>query len=161
MITLEEELEHVRHYLIIQKIRYKSKFNYEMDIQDEALTCITLKLIIQPIVENAIYHGIELMPDEGSIRISVRVEGEKVIISVTDNGLGMTPQVMEKLLRGGVKSSGGSGVGVKNVHERIQLYYGKAYGLTFMSEVEEGTTVTITLPMLIKELDPVEGEGML
>lgn len=161
MITLQEELEHVRHYLIIQKIRYKSKFNYTMDIQDEALTCTTLKLIIQPIVENAIYHGIELMPDEGCIHISVKIEGEKVIISVTDNGLGMTPQVMSQLLTGRVKSAGGSGVGVKNVHERIQLYYGKAYGLTFKSELEEGTTVTITLPMITNETDRVEREGLL
>ncbi|WP_342671682.1 sensor histidine kinase [Paenibacillus glacialis] len=160
MIPLAEELEHVRHYLIIQKIRYKSKFNYMMDVQDEALSCITLKLIIQPIVENAIYHGIELMPDEGCIHISVKAEEEKVIISVTDNGLGMSSQVMGQLLSGGVKSTVGSGVGVKNVHERIQLYCGKAYGLTFKSEVEEGTTVTITLPMIKDQPETVEREGL-
>jgi two-component system sensor histidine kinase YesM len=161
LITLGEELEHVRHYLTIQKIRYKSKFNYTMDIQHEALSFTTLKLIIQPIVENAIYHGIELMPDEGSIRISVKLDGENVIISVTDNGLGMTPEVMEQLLTGGVKSANGSGVGVKNVHERIQLYYGKSYGLTFQSELEEGTTVTITLPAVNMALNGQEEGGSL
>ncbi|MHA0855351.1 sensor histidine kinase [Paenibacillus sp. CMAA1364] len=159
MITLGEELEHVRHYLIIQKIRYKSKFNYTMDVQDEALSCITLKLIIQPIVENAIYHGIELMPDEGSIAIAVKVEGDSVVISVTDNGLGMSEEVMSQLLTGSVKNTSGSGVGVKNVHERIQLYYGEAYGLTFMSELEEGTTVFITLPVVRNDHHVVNMEG--
>ncbi|AOZ94554.1 histidine kinase [Paenibacillus crassostreae] len=161
VITVEEELEHVRNYLIIQKIRYKSKFNYTMEVQKEALTCTTLKLIVQPIVENAIYHGIELMPDEGSIRIAVKLEDEKIMISVTDNGLGMTTQVMEQLLTIGVKNSNGSGVGVKNVHERIQLYYGKGYGLTFQSELEEGTTVTITIPVMKNGMDvAVEGGAL-
>lgn len=156
IITVEEELEHVRNYLVIQKIRYKTKFNYMIDVQDEALTCTTLKLIIQPLVENAIYHGIECMSDEGNISITVRVEGMNVVIQIADNGLGMSQQVMQQLLSGGVKSASGSGVGVKNVHKRIQLYYGTSYGLTFQSELEEGTTVTITIPMLKNNQESVE-----
>ncbi|MGF7048008.1 two-component system sensor histidine kinase YesM [Paenibacillus sp. DS2015] len=147
IITVEEELEHARNYLVIQKIRYKTKFNYKIEAEDEALKCTTLKLIIQPIVENAIYHGIEYMQDEGNILITVRVVGTDVVIQIMDDGLGMSPQVMEQLLKGGVKSANGSGVGVNNVHERIQLYYGMSYGLTFQSELEEGTTVTITIPL--------------
>ncbi|HEY2493509.1 MAG TPA: sensor histidine kinase [Paenibacillus sp.] len=147
IITVEEELEHVRNYLVIQKIRYKTKFNYMIDAEDEALHCTTLKLIIQPLVENAIYHGMEYMQDEGNIVITVRVEGRNVVMRITDNGLGMSPQVMQQLLTGGVKSVSGSGVGVNNVHQRIRLYYGMSYGLTFQSELEEGTTVTLTIPM--------------
>ncbi|GIP25710.1 histidine kinase [Paenibacillus sp. J23TS9] len=146
IITLEEELEHVRHYLIIQKIRFKNKFSYAIECEDLALSCRTLKLILQPIVENAIYHGIEKMSDEGLIRISASIQGDRLVIKVSDNGLGMTRQVMDQLLIGGNRSSG-SGVGVKNVNERIRLYYGKNYGLSFESELEEGTTVTITLPV--------------
>lgn len=146
IITLEEELEHVRHYLIIQKIRFKNKFNYAIECEQEALSCMTLKLILQPIVENAIHHGIEKMSDEGFIRIAACIKEERLVIQVSDNGLGMSRQVMEQLLSGGIRS-GGSGVGVKNVNERIRLYYGKAYGLRFESELEEGTTVTIMLPV--------------
>lgn len=145
IITVEEELEHVRHYLIIQKIRFKNKFDFSIECEEEALSCLTLKLILQPIAENAIVHGIEKMQDEGVIRIAAFVKDERLTIRVSDNGLGMTRKVMDQILTGGVRS-GGSGVGVKNVNERIRLYYGKSYGLSFESELEEGTTVTITLP---------------
>ncbi|MFU1793817.1 sensor histidine kinase [Paenibacillus azoreducens] len=146
IITLGEELEHVRHYLIIQKIRFKNKFNYVIDYDIEILSCLTLKLILQPIVENAIVHGIEKMSDEGYIHISASIQDSRLVITVSDNGLGMSRQVMDRLLTG-VSRSGGSGVGVRNVHERIRLYYGKNYGLSFESELEAGTTVTITLPV--------------
>ncbi|MCJ8014294.1 sensor histidine kinase [Paenibacillus sp. KQZ6P-2] len=155
IITLEEELEHVRHYLIIQKIRFKNKFSYVIECEEDALACMTLKLILQPIVENAIYHGIEKMSDEGFIRIYAFVQEERLVIKISDDGLGMTRQVMDQLLVGGIRS-GGSGVGVKNVNERIRLYYGKNYGLSFESELEEGTTVTITLPVEKNEAERQE-----
>ncbi|MWV42053.1 HAMP domain-containing protein [Paenibacillus sp. HJL G12] len=145
IITLEEELEHVRHYLIIQQIRFKNKFHYAIECEEEALACLTLKLILQPIVENAIHHGIEKMSDEGFIRITASLQEKRLVIKIADNGLGMTRQIMDQLLTGSVRS-GGSGVGVKNVNERIRLYYGKNFGLSFESELEEGTTVTITMP---------------
>ncbi|MDR9853947.1 sensor histidine kinase [Paenibacillus sp. VCA1] len=145
IITVEEELEHVRHYLIIQKIRFKNKFDFSIECDEKAASCKTLKLILQPIAENAIVHGIEKMQDAGFIRITAAAADDRLTMKVSDNGLGMTKQVMEQLLSGGVRS-GGSGVGVKNVNERIRLYYGKTYGLSFESELEEGTTVTITLP---------------
>ncbi|GIO31001.1 histidine kinase [Paenibacillus albilobatus] len=145
IITVEEELEHVRHYLIIQKIRFKNKFDFSIECDEKAASCKTLKLILQPIAENAIVHGIEKMQDAGFIRITATAADDRLTMKVSDNGLGMTKQVMEQLLSGGVRS-GGSGVGVKNVNERIRLYYGKTYGLSFESELEEGTTVTITLP---------------
>ncbi|GAB6990223.1 sensor histidine kinase [Paenibacillus pini] len=147
-ITLEEELEHVRHYLIIQTIRYKNKFKYTIECEEEALNCTTLKLILQPIVENAIYHGLEQMVDEGWIHIRAFIQNERLIITVADNGLGMSTQVMEQLLSGHIRHTGGSGVGVKNVNERIRLLYGKAYGLSFESEQEVGTKVTIILPVI-------------
>lgn len=156
IITVEEELEHVRHYLIIQKIRYKHKFNYEIQCDEAARSCKTLKLILQPIVENAIYHGIEKMPDEGWISISAAVQGEQLVLTVKDNGLGMTPQVMDQILSGNHRSGSGSGVGVKNVNERIRLCYGKPYGLHFASELEEGTSVTITLPAVSDRAEELE-----
>ncbi|MED4585313.1 sensor histidine kinase [Brevibacillus choshinensis] len=146
IITVQEELEHVRHYLIIQKMRYKQKFEYEIEAQDEVLTCKTLKLLLQPIVENAIYHGIEHMADPGFIRISASMCEGKVLFQVRDNGLGMSPHVRDQVLEGSYKSEGGSGVGIHNVHERIRLSFGEGYGLDMESELEVGTVVKVWIP---------------
>lgn len=148
IITVQQEIEHARNYLIIQKIRYKNKFEFEFNVADEVLRYKTLKLVLQPIIENAIYHGIEYMVDEGLIKISAQAVDGKLLFTVTDNGLGMTKETMDNLLSREVKSSKGSGVGVKNVHERIKLCFGKEYGLQIESEIEEGTTVKLWLPLI-------------
>ncbi|WP_068617254.1 cache domain-containing sensor histidine kinase [Paenibacillus tuaregi] len=148
IIPVQDELEHIRNYLIIQKIRFKNKFQYAIEAQDEALSCMTLKLILQPLVENAIHHGIEMMVDEGFIGIYAWIEEESLFIRVTDNGIGMSEDVLRGILSGKSRQDSGSGVGVRNVHERISLYYGKPYGLTFESELEEGTSVTVKLPVV-------------
>ncbi|WP_152393466.1 sensor histidine kinase [Paenibacillus guangzhouensis] len=153
-IPVHEELEHIRHYLIIQTIRYKNKFQYSIEADERALQCLTMKLILQPIVENAIVHGIEQMADMGMIRIVARIESGKLLFEIADNGLGMSPRVLDQLLTNELVSEQGSGVGVRNVNQRIQLHYGTDYGMHFESELEEGTTVRIYLP-----LEPVEKEG--
>lgn len=151
IITVQEELEHVRNYLIIQKMRYKQKFEYEIEAQEDVLACKTLKLLLQPIVENAIYHGIEHMADPGHIRITASLAVGKVLLQIQDNGLGMSPEVRDQILSGTIKSEGGSGVGVKNVNERIRLTYGEAYGLEIESEREAGTVVKLWIPCLPEE----------
>ncbi|WP_139903460.1 sensor histidine kinase [Clostridium thermarum] len=148
IITVEQEIEHARNYLIIQKIRYKNKFDYEIHVQEEALRYKTLKLILQPVIENSIYHGIEYMVDKGLIKISAEIVHNKLLFTVSDNGLGMPPEVLESLLSKESKSNKGSGVGVKNVHERIQLSFGKEYGLQIESEQEVGTIVKLLLPLI-------------
>lgn len=152
IITIQDELEHIRNYLIIQNIRFKNKFSYVIEAEEETLSCMTLKLILQPLVENAIQHGIEMMQDEGFIRITSQVKDGKILMQVIDNGLGMAPEVVDKILTGGSRSGtgpgAGSGVGVRNVHERIRLTFGEEYGLQFESELEEGTTVRIWLPLM-------------
>ena len=150
IITVREEIEHAKNYLIIQKIRYKNKFKFEIITQEEVLEYKTTKLILQPLIENSIYHGIEYMVDEGFIRISVSITNGKLLYEVSDNGLGIDPEKLKHLLEYRVKTDSGSGVGVKNVHERIQIRYGMGYGLEIQSEIEEGTTIKIWLP-LIKE----------
>lgn len=151
IITVEQELEHAKNYLIIQKIRYKNKFQYEIKAQEEVLKCHTVKLILQPIIENAIYHGIEYMVDEGFISISAGKFENKLLFEVTDNGLGMAPETIEKLLYSDQKDNKGTGVGVKNVHERIRLTYGEEYGINIESELEAGTKVKIWLPLIYEE----------
>lgn len=151
IITVEQELEHAKNYLIIQKIRYKNKFQYEIKAEEEVLKCHTVKLILQPIIENAIYHGIEYMVDEGFISISAGKFENKLLFEVTDNGLGMAPETIEKLLYSDQKDNKGTGVGVKNVHERIRLTYGEEYGINIESELEAGTKVKIWLPLIYEE----------
>ncbi len=146
IITVNDEIEHARNYLIIQKIRYKDKLEYTIDAHPETLKCKTLKIILQPMIENALYHGIEHMVDKGIIRITTSIVGNKVLLQVCDNGLGMPPEKLEKILSSESKSIDGSGVGVKNVHERLQIYFGKQYGLEIESELEVGTRVKIWLP---------------
>lgn len=148
VITVRDELEHVRSYLMIQHMRFKNKFSYEIQAEEECMELTSLKLILQPLVENAIYHGMEFMDGEGEIKLSVMRKGEDLIIRVSDNGLGMTEGQVQSLFSDAVHvtSAKGSGIGVKNVNERIKLYFGERYGLTIDSEPDEGTTITILLP---------------
>jgi two-component system sensor histidine kinase YesM len=148
IITVRDELEHVRSYLMIQHMRFKNKFSYEIQAEEECMDLTSLKLILQPLVENAIYHGMEFMDGEGEIKLSVMRKEENLIIQVSDNGLGMTEEQVKSLFSHEVlvTSRKGSGIGVKNVNERIKLYFGENYGLTIESEPDEGTTITILLP---------------
>lgn len=149
IITVRNELEHARNYLTIQKIRYKNKFSYNIEAEDDVLNCTSIKLIVQPLIENAIYHGMEFMTGEGEILIKAYKKKEDIYIDVIDNGLGMLEEVSESLLTNYCKEKGkGSGIGLKNVHERIQLYFGENYGLEIYSELDEGTTIRIHIPYI-------------
>lgn len=148
IISVEQEIEHARNYLIIQKIRFKNKFTYEIEIQPEAMNLKTIKLILQPLIENSIYHGIEYMQDQGYIKIMAAIVDGKLLYEIIDNGLGIEPEKLPYLLEYETEARGGSGIGVKNVHERIQLTYGKEYGLKIESELEEGTSIKIWLPLV-------------
>ena len=143
-ITVREELEQVRHYLIIQKMRFKNKFEYTITWDEAALEETTVKLIVQPMAENAINHAIDETQDEAlHIAIHAGVTEEEVIFTIEDDGVGMPPEVVDRLL---TAPAGKSGIGVKNVHERIRLTYGEPYGIQVRSVEDEGTCVTIRLP---------------
>lgn len=146
IITVRDELEHVRNYLIIQNIRYKNKFQFVIQADNNVLDCQTLKLILQPLVENAIVHGLEEQYDPGMITIKAFMDHHVVRFTIVDNGLGMSPEKLKDVMSGESEGGKGSGVGVKNVNERIRLAYGPEYGLHYESEREEGTTVTVTIP---------------
>ena len=143
-ITVREELEHVRNYLIIQKMRFKDKFTYEITEQEEVLNERTVKLIVQPLVENCINHAIdEAQGTELHIWLDARLEGDILLFTIEDDGVGIQEDLLPTLL---TTSSGENGIGLKNVHERIQLTYGSAYGLTIQSVEDMGTTITIRIP---------------
>ncbi len=148
IITLGEELEHVRNYLIIQQIRYTGKFEFSLEVEQGLEECPTIKLIVQPIVENAIYHGIKYLQEMGHITIKVyRRKPGAIVVEIRDNGVGMDEEKLDRILSfGGPHSPKGSGIGVRNVHQRVQLYYGSDFGLEISSELDEGTLVRIVIP---------------
>lgn len=150
IITLRDEFEHVRSYLMIQHMRFKNKFSYTIDISEDCLDLASLKLMLQPLVENAIYHGMEFMDGDGEVVLKAWRSGEELYLTVRDNGLGMTEEQVESLFTDKIISSSkrGSGIGVKNVNERIKLYFGESYGLSITSEPDEGTVITIHLPAI-------------
>ena len=155
IIPIGDEIEHARNYLTIQKMRYKNKFSADISVEPGVEKLYTIKLIIQPILENAIYHGMEYADGDGEIHIRAFREGETVVIEVEDNGPGMSEEIVEQLLKPtrdvSVPKAKGSGIGFRNVHQRIQLTFGSAYGLTIRSEPDNGTVVRICLPVLEEE----------
>lgn len=144
LITIEKEVEHAGSYLKIQNFRYKNQFSYDFQIEEECLRYYCNKITLQPIIENAIYHGLDRMVDEGHIQIRIYSEGEDVIFRVEDNGVGMSEEQCRSILH---KEPGdNSGIGIKNVNDRIKIYFGKEYGISIESELDEGTTVIIRMP---------------
>ena len=157
IVTVKAEIEHVKNYLMIQHMRFKNKFDYEFDVENDVLELSSLKLMLQPLVENAIYHGMEFMDGDGLITIKAWREDNELYLSVADNGLGMTEDKVNLILAGRSNSGNGrgSGIGVKNVNERIKLYFGEGYGLKIDSEPDVGTTITIHLPAKSPEEEKV------
>lgn len=140
-ITIENELSIIESYLHIMLIRYYNKFEYTIDCPDSLKDKICLKLLLQPIVENSIYHGIKEIEGKGIIRISVRESDNKIIFTVTDNGIGITKERLATIW-----SENESSFGITNIDKRVKLYYGKDYGLNITSEPCMGCKVTVTIP---------------
>lgn len=149
VISIRDELQHAKSYMNIQKIRYKNTFSVAFDVEEQVCTCCTVKLILQPILENAINYGVSAMEDCGEIRVLGRIEGEDILLIVEDNGIGMTPEEAQLVLTDSNRvHKHGSGVGLVNVNNRIQILFGKEYGLCVESEPDEGTRVSIRLPAI-------------
>ena len=147
LVPLETEIQNIQSYLTIQKYRYADKLNFKIDIPNELYHCPVIKLILQPLVENAIYHGIKEKDGPGTILISGFDAGADFILSVEDDGTGMSKEqiraIFEESPKDGRKSGG---IGVKNVDKRIKLYFGTEFGLTYTSEPGRGTRAMILLP---------------
>lgn len=152
IITIEDELTHAQNYMSIQQMRYRNKFCVKIDAEPTIRDCITIKLIVQPILENAIYHGMEFMDGEGEITVHGYEKDGDIYIEVSDNGMGIPEETIESLLTDKSRARGkGSGIGLWNVNQRIALYFKGDYGLSIKSELDEGTTVTIHLPKILYE----------
>ncbi|MBR2063026.1 MAG: sensor histidine kinase, partial [Anaerotignum sp.] len=151
IIPVEDEIEHVRNYLMIQERRFKNRFSYTLDVEEGLGQYGTIKLILQPIVENCIYHAMEFMDGDGIIQISARKEEETILFTVSDNGCGMTEDIVEQIMAGKKVSKGKGGVGLQNVQERLQLVFGDGFGMMIHSEPDEGTEVSIRIPVVLWE----------
>ncbi len=147
IIPIRDEIIHAQNYLNIQKVRYKNKFTSTIDIDPKIEECCTIKLIVQPILENAIYYG--AMDEDSVITVKGYEKDNDIYIEISDNGMGMPQEALENLLKEKAKTRGrGSGIGLWNVNQRIQLYFKGNYGLEIESELDEGTTVRIHLPKI-------------
>ncbi|CAH0120641.1 MULTISPECIES: sensor histidine kinase [unclassified Paenibacillus] len=147
-ITVKEMLDHIQYYLRIQKIRYRDKFEVTIDVEDELMEMPILKLLLQPLVENAIIHGIEMKKGKGTIEVTGYRTGDDVVFAVSDDGLGMTEERLEEVrkhLESGVQSSDDI-FALTNVNNRIKHYYGQQYGLQIYSQPGQGTTLEVILP---------------
>ena len=153
IITIKEEFQHAKNYSSIQKVRFKNKFQVDFILDEKLEKYLTIKLIIQPLLENAIYYGVEAMDGDGEILVMGYEKEGDIYIDIVDNGIGMPPEQVEHLLTDGNyerQRKRGSGIGLRNVDQRIKLYFGQDYGLQIKSEPDVGTKVTIHLPMKLE-----------
>lgn len=168
LVTIRDEVDHISSYLTIQKIRYRDTLDFSIDVDENILDLRIPKVILQPLVENAIYHGIKNKEEGGCIRVTGVLDDTDVLLSVKDDGVGMSAEHMARLLvPSGVESAvesthsgrtgpSGSRVGVTNVHERIRLYFGEDYGLSYRANGGSGTIVEVRLPIIHGNTETVD-----
>lgn len=148
LITIEREVQHAESYLKIQKYRYGNSFTYKIDVEPCCYQYMCNKIILQPLIENALYHGLDMV-DDGKITIGVYQKDDEIILSVDDNGIGMTHEECEEILH--KEASHKAGIGIKNVDDRIKIYFGNQYGLSITSELDYGTKIKIRMPKVLEE----------
>lgn len=154
LCLLQDEFDYIKKYIRILEFRYGSRFEYEVEGPGDLGGIKILKLILQPLVENAIFHGLHPLKDrKGSLKIHAWKENDLLVIEICDNGVGIPKDVLQGLLdeKKPRENSRSTGIGLMNVHERIQLYYGPEYGLTITSTSNAGTAVLIRIPAVFRE----------
>lgn len=151
LIPIRSELQHAESYLQIQSYRYKNQFRYIFDVEEGCLDYLCNKITLQPIIENAIYHGINGLVDQGEIRVGVGFRGEDILFTVEDNGAGMDQEQIRAVMS--KERSDRAGIGVKNVDDRLKIYFGPRYGIAIESAPDEGTRVLILMPKVREEAE--------
>lgn len=146
LIPIAKEIEHAKSYLQIQKYRYKNRFTYQFHVDPGCLEYLCNKITLQPIIENAIAHGLDLLVDEGRIDVDVRQVGDDIVFCVEDNGVGMSQEQIVSIMEHGPKDR--TGIGIRNVNDRLKIYFGKDYGLHITSQLDVGTRVEIRMPKI-------------
>lgn len=147
LVSIGQEAEYARSYLTIQKMRYKDKLEFQIDISPAIFGVKIIKLVLQPIIENAIYHGLKYKDSKGFLIVRGYREGEKAVLEVEDNGVGMDEETLSHIFEKHKVNYHSNGVGVYNVQKRLKLYYGEEYGIVYKSRKNEGTRAVITIPV--------------
>lgn len=149
IIPLEKEVEHASYYLAIQKIRYGTTFDYEVKVDKDLYKYSVIKLILQPIVENSLLHGLQEIngKNDGKIIIEAKIDGEFLRFDIIDNGYGILPEKVEEIYKNLKDDSIKSSVGLKNVYQRIKIYYGEKAELKIFTELDKGTDIALFLPL--------------
>lgn len=147
LVSIGQEAEYARSYLTIQKMRYKDKLEFQIEISPAISGVKIIKLVLQPIIENAIYHGLKYKGSKGFLVVRGYQEGEKAVLEVEDNGVGMDEETLSHIFEKHKVNYQSNGVGVYNVQKRLKLYYGEEYGIVYKSRKNEGTRAVITIPM--------------
>jgi len=145
--TVENELEHLKNYILIQEMRYEGMIKFSIDVSEDTLNCKVIKLILQPLVENAIYHGVEPRGENGLINIKIFSEQNILVYKVHDNGVGIDDTKIQEILRMPYEKKSDFGFALKNVNDRIKLHFGEEFGITFTSFIDSGTTVIVRQPI--------------
>lgn len=149
IIPVADELQHAKSYMNIQKQRYKEAIAVTFEVEPALNQLCIVKLVLQPILENSLNYALKGLDDSGEIKVVGRLVAGDIVLTVTDNGIGIAPDEIDLLLTDRPEAhKKGSGVGLVNVHKRIQLFFGKEYGVTITSKLDEGTTVTIKIPAI-------------
>lgn len=146
LVSISQEIEYARGYLTIQKMRYKDKLEFQIEVEPSILNVRLIKLVLQPIIENAIYHGLKYKESKGLLCVKGFMKNGNAVLQVIDDGVGMDQDTLDHIYEKHKVNYHSNGVGVYNVQKRLQLYYGSEYGITYESKVGEGTTATITIP---------------
>ena len=148
LITVDQELQHAECYLKIQKFRYKNQFNYTFKVDERCRGYLCNKISLQPLIENCLVHGLDVS-EEGEILIEVYENDDEIVMAVSDNGVGMTEEQCEEILKKDVHKKGG--IGIKNVNDRVKIYFGERYGVTITSELDEGTRMELHMPKIMED----------
>ena len=151
VVPLAREVEYAKGYLTIQKMRYKDKLEFEIDVEPSILNIPLIKLVLQPIIENAIYHGLKYKESKGLLQVKGFMKDGNAVLQVIDNGVGMDEETLSHIYDKHKVNYHSNGVGVYNVQKRLKLYYGENYGITYESEKGVGTTATIIIPGIQEE----------
>ena len=146
IVTVKSEFEYARSYLTIQKMRYQDKLEYSLELDPEAARATIIKLALQPIIENAIYHGLKYKEDRGLLTVTGVRDGDDVVIEIRDDGVGMDEETRRHIFDEHKVNYRSNGIGVYNVQRRLKLFYGNSYGITYRSEKGVGTTARIRIP---------------
>ena len=146
VVSVGQEIEYARSYLTIQKMRYKDKLEFSIEVEPSILSVPIVKLVLQPIIENAIYHGLKYKESKGLLLVRGYSRGDDAVLEIIDDGVGMDEETRKHIFERHKVNYHSNGVGVYNVQKRLSLYYGSGYGLSYQSEKGKGTTVTIVIP---------------